>query len=496
MQTEFELESAKIKVEQTMADMRHALILQEYDLIDAEMTAAKAIAKLEGKDVTALEEAQAKVSGMKNAAMTNYVALEQQAKAVTEQRLQTMEKLNEAKQKENEYEIKSLENKRKMEAVAAASGGGTLAQRIAAFQAAGGTEGAEGAGDDLGFGDKLKVMKEYTSDMVEQMKTLGPDGEIVGAAIQGAFVIGEAWTGVGDVFNRSADSALGVATSGEKAAAILGAVGQTVGQINQIMAQSDQQKINKTQKAIDMEKKRDGKSKESLARIQALEKKKDAQARKAFERNKKMQMAQVIISTASAAMAAWSPPPVGTGPLLGGFLSAAIVAMGAAQLAMIAGTSYDGGGAGGVGGGMPKSVSVGERGNKVDVARSGNTGGELAYLRGERGTGSSASDFKPSFGGRYRAAGGTAYMVGEQGPELFVPETPGRIMEQEDSAPNMGGVVNANFTIQAIDATNMQETLTAQRGNIIGMIREAANASGETFLETVDTLGLQSEGAK
>ncbi len=69
-------------------------------------------------------------------------------------------------------------------------------------------------------------------------------------------------------------------------------------------------------------------------------------------------------------------------------------------------------------------------------------------------------------------------------------------MEQEDSAPNMGGVVNANFTIQAIDATNMQETLTAQRGNIIGMIREAANASGETFLETVDTLGLQSEGAK
>ena len=69
-------------------------------------------------------------------------------------------------------------------------------------------------------------------------------------------------------------------------------------------------------------------------------------------------------------------------------------------------------------------------------------------------------------------------------------------MEREDSAPNMGGVVNANFTIQAIDATNMQETLTAQRGNIIGMIREAANASGETFLETVDTLGLTSQGAE
>ena len=493
---ERDAEKARLTAEITMQQMRHALILQEFGLIDAKLTAAEAIAKTEGKDTSALQAAKGKIQNQENQVRKNMSEIEAKATEVLKQRLKTMNAIIDAKEVENEFEEKSLENKRKMEAIEAASGGGTFAQRIAAFQAAGGVGGAEGDGDDLGFGDKMKVLKGFTSEMVENMKTLGPDGELVGAAIQGAFVITEAWTGVGDVFNRAADSTLGVATSGEKAAAILGAVGQTIGQINQIMAQSDQQKINATQKAIDIEKKRDGKSKESLARIQALEKKKDAQARKAFERNKKMQMAQVIISTASAAMAAWSPPPVGTGPLLGGFLSAAIVAMGAAQLAMIAGTSYDGGGAGGVGGGMPKSVNVGDRGNKVDVARSGNAGGELAYLRGERGTGTSSADFKPSFGGRYRAAGGTAYMVGEQGPELFVPETPGRIMEQEDSAPNMGGVVNANFTIQAIDATNMQETLTSQRGNIIGMIREAANASGETFLETVDTLGLQSEGAK
>ena len=42
----------------------------------------------------------------------------------------------------------------------------------------------------------------------------------------------------------------------------------------------------------------------------------------------------------------------------------------------------------------------------------------------------------------------------------------------------------------AIDATNMEQTLTSQRGNIIGMIREAANSSGESFLESVDTLAL------
>ena len=125
-------------------------------------------------------------------------------------------------------------------------------------------------------------------------------------------------------------------------------------------------------------------------------------------------------------------------------------------------------------------------------------GGELAYLRGERGMGSSASDFRPSFGGRYRAAGGPAYMVGEQGPELVIPEQNSRVVAADDveGVAEAGPSINANFTIQAIDATNMQETLTAQRGNIIGMIREAANASGETFLETVDTLGLTSQGAE
>ena len=104
--------------------------------------------------------------------------------------------------------------------------------------------------------------------------------------------------------------------------------------------------------------------------------------------------------------------------------------------------------------------------------RGGNAGGELAYLRGERGTGSRASDFRPSFSGRYRAAGGTAYMVGEQGPELVIPEQNSRVVAADDieGVAEAGPSINANFTIQAIDATNMQETLTAQRGNIIGMM--------------------------
>ena len=53
-----------------------------------------------------------------------------------------------------------------------------------------------------------------------------------------------------------------------------------------------------------------------------------------------------------------------------------------------------------------------------------------------------------------------------------------------------GTPINATFNIQTIDATNMEETLISQRGNIIGMIREAANNQGQDFLEGLDTMAL------
>ena len=38
-----------------------------------------------------------------------------------------------------------------------------------------------------------------------------------------------------------------------------------------------------------------------------------------------------------------------------------------------------------------------------------------------------------------------------------------------------------------MDAAGVEDVLTNQRGNIIRMIREAANENGERFLETIDT---------
>ena len=75
-------------------------------------------------------------------------------------------------------------------------------------------------------------------------------------------------------------------------------------------------------------------------------------------------------------------------------------------------------------------------------------------------------------------------VVGERGPEIITPSA------DMDIVPNFalgGGETNVNFSINAIDAAGVEDVLTNQRGNIIRMIREAANENGERFLETVDT---------
>ena len=98
---------------------------------------------------------------------------------------------------------------------------------------------------------------------------------------------------------------------------------------------------------------------------------------------------------------------------------------------------------------------------------------------------------RPAYmGKRYRAVGGytTGFMVGEQGPELFMPDTPGEIVAADETQNMMsGGTANVNFSINAIDAAGVEEVLVSQRGNIIGMIREAANSYGQEFVEGVDT---------
>ena len=268
--------------------------------------------------------------------------------------------------------------------------------------------------------------------------------------------------------------------SSEKMAAGFAAASAVIGGIAQIMAAQADNQVKKIDKQIEAEKKRDGKSKESVAKIKQLEAKKEAIKKKAFEKDKKMKMAQTVMSTAAAIMQTLAA---------GGFfaipLAVIIGAMGAAQLAVISGMTYEGGGSASAPSG-PSSISMGDRRKSTDLARSQSARGELAYFRGESGTGG-PENFKNAFGGyRNRAAGGnTSFMVGEQGPELFVPETPGTIVPNDEVA--QAAPTNVNFSISAVDAAGVEDLLIRQQGNIIGMIREAANSYGQDFVETVDT---------
>ena len=109
-------------------------------------------------------------------------------------------------------------------------------------------------------------------------------------------------------------------------------------------------------------------------------------------------------------------------------------------------------------------------------------------MRGEQGTGSSMTNFRPAFtGAKYRASGGetAGFMVGEQGPEMFIPDRAGRIAPAGETANMNNAPTHINFAISAVDSQGVEELLINQKGNIIKMIREAANEHGEFFLEAV-----------
>ena len=119
-------------------------------------------------------------------------------------------------------------------------------------------------------------------------------------------------------------------------------------------------------------------------KLEPLEAKKEAIARKAFEQNKKMQMAQIIMGTAGAIVNAMNTKPF----VPAGLIMAALAgAMGNAQLAAVASSSYEGGGSAASTGNIPQSISVGNQRNTVDLARSRGAAGERSYFLGNRGLG-------------------------------------------------------------------------------------------------------------
>jgi len=85
------------------------------------------------------------------------------------------------------------------------------------------------------------------------------------------------------------------------------------------------------------------------------------------------------------------------------------------------------------------------------------------------------------FGLPFFASGGSIRkgqpaIVGERGPELFIPNSSGQITQ---NARGMGGrAVNVNFNINTVDASGFEDLLFRSRGAISSLINQAVNEQG------------------
>ncbi len=73
--------------------------------------------------------------------------------------------------------------------------------------------------------------------------------------------------------------------------------------------------------------------------------------------------------------------------------------------------------------------------------------------------------------------GGQSYIVGENGPELFTPNTTGSITRNSDLSS--GQPVNVNFTIVANDTQGFDQLLTSRQGVIKQIISDAMLERGQ-----------------
>lgn len=81
-----------------------------------------------------------------------------------------------------------------------------------------------------------------------------------------------------------------------------------------------------------------------------------------------------------------------------------------------------------------------------------------------------------SSGGRVNK--GMPVTVGEAGKEIFIPQSSGTIVPNNQT----GGSTNINFTINTVDATGVDELLTNRRSTIINVINDALNRQGKEAL--------------
>ena len=84
--------------------------------------------------------------------------------------------------------------------------------------------------------------------------------------------------------------------------------------------------------------------------------------------------------------------------------------------------------------------------------------------------------FLPGFAQGGAVGKGRPVMVGERGPELFIPNSSGQITQ---SARGMGGrSANVTFNINTIDSRGFDQALVENRGTITAIINNALTERG------------------
>ena len=84
-----------------------------------------------------------------------------------------------------------------------------------------------------------------------------------------------------------------------------------------------------------------------------------------------------------------------------------------------------------------------------------------------------------TYGGRREGGpvtGGSPFLVGEAGPEVFQPSTNGNIIPLDKM--RSGKDVNVNFNITTLDASDFQDLLVRERGMIVNIINDAVLEQG------------------
>ena len=81
-------------------------------------------------------------------------------------------------------------------------------------------------------------------------------------------------------------------------------------------------------------------------------------------------------------------------------------------------------------------------------------------------------------------SGGQPYIVGEQGPEWFVPNGAGTILPNgtapatSAASSTAQGAVNINFNVQAMDARSFQSAMVQNKAVVVGIVNQALNMRG------------------